>query len=128
VIIVICVIGVTNLWAQSGMKARHVAILGAALAVYDLVATWVLPLMKDLSIRIETLPFAPQLAWPINAAGDWLGPGLGDLVLVAVFPLVMRKAFGREAGVVAMVLGLGTIGLLIISVVFGFFEIFPVMV
>ena len=31
-VLVISVVGVTNLWAQSGMKARHAAILGAALS------------------------------------------------------------------------------------------------
>jgi hypothetical protein len=127
-VIVISVVGVTNLWAQSGMKAREAAILGAALAVYDLIATSLLPLMNDLFARLEGLPFAPELAWPVNAAGDWLGIGLGDLVLAAVFPLVMRKAFGRDAGIAAMLIGLGAIGLLILSVLVGFVKIFPVMV
>jgi hypothetical protein len=127
-VILISVVGVTNLWAQSGMKAREAAILGAALAVYDLIATSLLPLMNDLFARLEGLPFAPELAWPVNAAGDWLGIGLGDLVLAAVFPLVMRKAFGRTAGIAAMLIGLGAIGLLVLSVLFGFVEIFPVMV
>src|SRR5688572_1444149 len=36
IVLVISVVGVTNLWAQSGMKARHAAILGAALTIYDL--------------------------------------------------------------------------------------------
>jgi hypothetical protein len=128
IVLVISVIGVTNLWAQSGMKARDAAILGTALAIYDLIATSLLPLMNDLFTRLEGLPFVPELAWPVNAAGDWLGIGLGDLVLAAVFPLVMRKAFGRMAGVAAMLVGLGAIGLLIVSVLFGFVKIFPVMV
>jgi hypothetical protein len=128
VVLVISVVGVTNLWAQSGMKARDAAILGGALAIYDLIATSLLPLMNDLFTRLEGLPFAPELAWPINAAGDWLGIGLGDLVLAAVFPLVMRKAFGRLAGITAMLIGMGAIGLLILSVLVGFVQIFPVMV
>ena len=128
IVMVISVVGVTNLWAQSGMKARHAAILGAALAVYDLIATSLLPLMKDLFARLDGLPFAPMIAWPISSAGQWLGVGLGDVVLAAVFPLVMRKAFGRTAGILAMAIGLGAIGLLILSALFGFVEIFPVMV
>jgi len=129
IVLVISVVGVTNLWAQSGMKARHAAILGAALAIYDLIATSILPLMSDLFARLEGLPFAPELAWPVNTAGDWLGIGLGDLVLAAVFPLVMRKAFGRTAGISAMIIGLGAISLLILTLVFGLLvEIFPVMV
>jgi hypothetical protein len=34
--------------------------------------------------------------WP-SGANQWLSGGLGDLLLAAVFPLVMRKAFGRTA-------------------------------
>jgi hypothetical protein len=128
-IIILSVIGVTNLWAQSGMKARDAAILGAFLAIYDLIATSLLPLMNDLFTRLEGLPFAPELAWPINATGDWISLGLGDLVLATVFPLVMRKAFGRTAGVLAMTIGLGAISLLILSLISGLLVgTFPVMV
>ncbi len=35
--------------------------------------------------------------------------GLGELLLATVFPLVMRKAFGRSAGMAAIVINLGTI-------------------
>ena len=128
-VIVISVVGVTNLWAQSGMKARDAAILGAFLAVYDLIATSLLPLMNDLFIRLEGLPFAPELAWPINASGEWLVIGLGDLVLAAVFPLVMRKAFGQTAGILAMLVGLGAISLLILSLILRLLVgTFPVMI
>ena len=110
-------------------RTRHAAILGTALAVYDLIATSMLPLMNNLFIRLEGLPFAPELAWPINGTGEWLSIGLGDLVMAAVFPLVMRKAFGRTAGLVAMTVGLGAIGLLILSLISGLLRgIFPVMV
>src|SRR3712207_7525272 len=44
---ILAIVGVTNLWAQGGMKARDVAVLGAALAVYDLIATSLSPLMMD---------------------------------------------------------------------------------
>ena len=43
-----------------------------------------------------------MLAWPVGGGG-WLGIGLGDLLLATVGPLVFRKAFGRTAGVVAIV-------------------------
>jgi hypothetical protein len=129
VVIVTTVIGVTNLWAQSGMKARHAAILGAALAIYDLIATSLLPLTNNLFTRLEGLPFVPELVWPLNTAGEWLSIGLGDLVLATVFPLVIRKAFGRRAGVVAIIIGLGAISLLILSLIFGLLRgTFPVMV
>jgi|SRR5687767_13705119 len=129
IVIVISVVGVTNLWAQSGMKARDAAILAAALAIYDVIATSILPLTNDLFNRLEELPFAPELAWPINAVGEWLVIGLGDLVLAAVFPLVMRKAFGRTAGIFAMIIGLGAISLVILSLISRLLVgTFPVMV
>ena len=107
------VIGAANLWVQSGMKARDAAVLGAALVVYDFVATSLLPLMNDLIDRLAGLPFAPQITW---ASGDnqWLGVGLGDLLLAAVFPLVMRKAFGRTAGLLALLLGLLTVAAMLV--------------
>jgi hypothetical protein len=128
-VIVLSVVGVTNLWAQSGMKARDAAILGAALAIYDVIATSLLPLTTDLFTRLVGLPFVPLLAWPLNAGGPLLGLGLGDLLLATTFPLVMRKAFGRTAGIVALIIGLGAIGLVIMRVIFGLFTgTFPVMV
>jgi hypothetical protein len=129
VVIVLSVVGVTNLWAQSGMKARDIAILGAALAIYDVIATTLLPLTTDLFTRLAGLPFVPLLAWPMDAGGRLLGFGLGDLLFATAFPLVMRKAFGRTAGMVAMIIGLGAIGLLIMRVIFGVLTgTFPVMV
>ncbi len=42
-----------------------------------------------------------------------MGIGIGDLLLAALFPLVMRKAFGRPAGVAALATSLGVIGALL---------------
>lgn len=107
-VLTIAVIGAANLWVQSGMKARDATVLGAALMVYDFVATSLLSLMNDLIDRLAGLPLAPLVMWA--ADGDqWLGVGLGDLLLAAVFPLVMRKAFGRSAGLLALGLGLATL-------------------
>ena len=39
-----------------------------------------------------------------------MGIGIGDLLLAALFPLVMRKAFGRPAGVVALTTRLAVMG------------------
>jgi hypothetical protein len=99
-------VGVANTWAQSGMKARDVAILGGFLVLYDFLFTSVLPLMTDLFNRLAGLPFAPLVAWPTEAGvtGQWLAIGLGDLLLATVFPLVLRKAYGRQAGLAALLL------------------------
>lgn len=113
IVLTIGIIGAANLWAQSGMRARDAAVLAAALTVYDFVATSVLSVMNDLVDRQTVLPFAPLLAWP-SVNNEWLGIGLGDLLLVAVFPLVMRKAFGRTAGVFALVVGLATLSMMLL--------------
>jgi hypothetical protein len=90
---------VTNMLAQSGLRARELALLVSALAVYDVIATFFLGLMSDVIRRLATLPFAPLVAW--REGGQWLGLGLGDLLVVALAPLVFRRAFGRTAGILS---------------------------
>jgi hypothetical protein len=106
-VLVLAVVGVTSLWAQSGIKARDVAALGGALALYDLIATSLLPLMTDLIERLASIPFAPVVSWGVGPERFVIG--IGDLLLATVFPLAMRKAFGRSAGIAAMTINLGAI-------------------
>lgn len=134
-VVVLMVVGVVNLWAQSGMKARDAAILGGALVVYDFVATSMLPLMADVMARLGTLPFAPMVAWRLPTAagslagGGFTAMGMGDLLMAAVFPLVMRKGYGDAAGRAALGLGLAAIAG-VIGLPFAGLDvpIFPVMV
>jgi hypothetical protein len=106
-VLVLAVVGVTSLWAQSGIKARDVAVLGGVLALYDLIATSLLPLMIDLIARLASIPFAPIVSWGVGPERFVIG--LGDLLLATVFPLAMRKAFGRPAGIAALAINLGAI-------------------
>ena len=122
-VLIILVVGIANLWAQSGVKARDMVVLGVALAVYDFVATAQSPLMGTLIDRLSNLPLAPIIAW--NSEGATLSLGLGDLLLAAVFPLVMRKAYGLTAGWAALAIALGTIGVVL---AFPSRQGFPVMV
>ena len=80
--------------------------------------------MSDLITRVADLPFAPVVAWPITG-GQWWGIGLGDLLMAAVFPLVMRKGFGRAAGVWSMA---SVIAALTIVLALPIQTAFPVMV
>lgn len=129
VCVALCAVGIANLWAQAGMRARDAAIFAGALAIYDLVFTSLLPLMGDLFTRLATLPLAPMVAWPVGGEGQWYAVGLGDLLLAASFPLVMRKAFGRSAGLGAVLIGLAATTILIVSPILGLYvELFPVMV
>jgi hypothetical protein len=70
-----------------------------------------------------------MIAWPVGDQGRWLGIGMGDMLLAAVFPLVLRKAFGRRAGIAALAINLGALGILLLSATLGSIrEMFPVMV
>jgi hypothetical protein len=125
----LAVIGITNLWAQSGLKARDAAILGAVLTLYDFLFTSLLGMMTELFGHLANLPFAPMIAWPAGNDQGWLAIGLGDLLLATVFPLVMRKAFGWSAGLTAMFIALGAIGTIFILPLLGLLSgTFPVMV
>jgi hypothetical protein len=129
IVLVLAIVGITNLWAQSGMKARDVTILAAMLAVYDLIVTWQLRQTADLFGRLFGLPLVPIIVWPLGAEGQWLGIGMGDMLLATVFPLVMRKAFGRAAGIASLVGNLSLIvALLTIMVLSRLQVLFPVMI
>jgi hypothetical protein len=122
-VLLIFIVGIANLWAQSGMKARDVALLSAFLTIYDFLATAHSPLMSDLFTHLAGLPLTPTVAW--GSSSSVLGIGVGDLLLAAVFPLVLRKAFGRPAGITGLVLALGVISTLLALPLKG---VFPVMV
>ena len=127
-VLTVAVVGVANVWAQSGMKARDAALLGGLLAIYDFVFTARLPLMNDLLTRLATLPFAPQVVWP-TGPGQWVGLGLGDLLMASTFPLVMRKAFSRSAGWVASVISVSVVAVLFCLASVGTLnDAFPMMV
>ena len=126
-VLVVGVVGVANLWAQSGLKARDAALLGAALTVYDVVATSSLSLMGELFKRVAELSFAPIVGWTAGADGSWVAIGLGDLLLATVFPPVLRKAYGRAAGWGALVIGSALIGAVFGLSALGGIGLFPVM-
>lgn len=110
---------VTNMLVQSGMRARDLAFLVSGLAVYDVVVTTYLGVMGDLLRRLATLPFAPLVAW---REGDWLAVGLGDLLMVVLAPLVLRKAFGRTAGLVSAVTSVGAVAGMLAAIRLGWFS------
>jgi hypothetical protein len=122
-VLVVLIIGVTNMWAQSGMKARDATLLGAFLTVYDWIATSQFTLTATMYTRLTDLPLAPMLSWGSRSTA--MGIGLGDVLMATVFPLVMRKAFGHRAGITAMVIALCAIGTMLALPLQG---IFPAMV
>jgi hypothetical protein len=113
-VLVLAVTGVSNLWVQSGMKARDVAVLAGVLAVYDWIATVRLTVTEDLIGRLAGLPFVPLLAWRADApARGPVGVGVGDLLVATLFTLVMRKAFGSVAGWLAAGVSVATIAVIL---------------
>jgi hypothetical protein len=111
--LLVIVIGVTNIWTQSGIRAGGVAAFGAAVAGYDLLATWFLPLMTDFFTHLQALPFAPMMGWGRGSGGASIG--LGDLLFVVLWPLVAEKAYSAAAGRVAAVLTSGCVALVFLA-------------
>jgi hypothetical protein len=107
VLLGVVVIGVANLWAQTGMTAAQVAALSGVLAVYDLAATGLSSLTATFLRRVSGRAFAPALT--IGLGHSQVALGLGDILLAALWPLVAAKTYGRVAGIVAAVLALGTV-------------------
>ena len=86
VVMLLIVVSISNLWAQSGLKARDVTLLAAALILYDLVATSYLPVMGDLFQRMMALPMGTQFAWRAGEAG-LAAIGIGDVLLAEITEL-----------------------------------------
>ncbi|MEV0316959.1 hypothetical protein ACIBKX_31990 [Streptomyces sp. NPDC050658] len=115
-IMLIVVIGVANLWAQSGLKAAHAAVFAAVFTFYDALATWQFNVMFELIVKLTKLPLFPLVGWGLTEVRDSFLIGLGDLLLVSLFPLVMRKAYGRKAALCALLTGLATTALVLVLI------------
>lgn len=122
---ILLTVGVANLWAQTGMKAAHVAGLAAALTVYDALATGMSSLTADFVSRVEGLPFAPILATGYGPVSSLAG--LGDCLMLAVWPLVAAKAYGKAAGWWAAVTEAALLLGLTLAVLFADLELFPLL-
>ncbi|MEW1695414.1 MULTISPECIES: hypothetical protein [unclassified Streptomyces] len=104
VLLAVAVVGVANMWAQSGMRSAHAAWFAGTLCCYDLVATGLTSVMDRFAAQVMGLPFAPLLA--VTQGRPPVALGLGDLLLLTLFPLVALKAFGRAAALLAAAVGL----------------------
>ncbi|WP_316529578.1 hypothetical protein [Kitasatospora brasiliensis] len=100
------VVGVANLWTQSGLRSTHTAALAAALTAYDLAATTLTDTTARFFTQVQDRPFAPLLA--LTGGPHPVAVGLGDLLLLTLYPLVAAKAHGRTAAVTAALTGLAT--------------------
>jgi hypothetical protein len=87
------------LWVQEGLRARHVAWLAGLIGVYDLIATTLTSVTARLASELQAMPFAPVFA--LTGGRAPVSIGLGDLLLLVLFPLAAARAFGRVAALVA---------------------------
>ncbi|MGI8665928.1 MAG: hypothetical protein ACR2N4_07850 [Jatrophihabitans sp.] len=106
----LALIGVANLWAQSGMRAVQVAALAGLLAGYDLLATGLTDMMSRFAHELNGLPYAPVFALTSGPAA--VSIGLGDLLMLVLYPLVATRCYGRRAGIIAAAAGVASVGLL----------------
>ncbi|MET7462383.1 hypothetical protein [Nonomuraea sp. NPDC005501] len=96
VAVLLLVVGAVNLWVQTAITPAQVAALAAALTCYDTLATGLSSLTLDFVTRLDGLPFAPVLATRYGA--DPSIAGLGDCLMLALWPLVAFRWYGRRAG------------------------------
>jgi hypothetical protein len=104
----LALVGVANLWVQSGMKAVHVGGLAAALMVYDLCATGLTGVMGRFATEMHDLPFAPVFA--LTGGPMAVSIGLGDLIMLVLYPLAATRSYGQRAGILAATVGVLAVG------------------
>lgn len=115
-VLAIAVVGVGNLWVQGGLRAGQVAAFSSVLTGYDLIATTMTDVTHRFAAHVQGLPFAP--VFELAGGHTPVSIGLGDLVMLAVFPLAMDKAFGRRAGIAAAATGVAVcagVGMLFVA-------------
>lgn len=100
VLLCIAVVGIANVWVQSGMRGRHLIAVAVALTAYDTVATALFPVTFNLFTHLGAGPFAPFLAWWSGQHGVIIG--LGDLMVASLFVIVVEKSFGSRAALAAL--------------------------
>lgn len=119
IVIVVGIIGISNLWVQTGMRTSQVIGLAIVITLYDVVATGILPVTATLLDRLGSTPYMPVIFWPV---GDHaLGLGLGDLLMITTIALVAYKGFGRRAALLTGTALLVALAAVLAAVAGGFF-------
>lgn len=94
-LLILLVVGVVNLWTQAAITPAQVAALAAALTLYDTLATGLTSLTVDFVQRMRGLPFAPVLATSYGDDPSLIG--LGDCLMLSIWPVVALRAYGKAA-------------------------------
>jgi hypothetical protein len=123
--LVVMAVGVTNMWAQTGMKPHLVAGLAAALVVYDTLATVFTTMTADFIQLVDGIPFAPMLAARYGPSP--VAMGLGDLLMLTLWPLVVLKAYGRIAAIAAAAINTTLLAAMFAAFATGALTLVPVL-
>ncbi len=101
-IVLVAIVGVSNLYVQGGMRLRHVAWFALFLACYDAFFSLVVPLSLQLADRFEGQPLDPSIGFTMGPYSANLG--IGDLLVFTLFIVSAYKGFGRRGIVVALLI------------------------
>ena len=102
------------MWTQTGITPGQVAGLAAALTVYDLLATGLSTTTISFVDQVAGKPFAPLLMSGFGARATFIG--MGDCLLLTIWPLVAASTYGRLAASLAVAVDV----LLLASIRIGF--------
>jgi hypothetical protein len=121
-------VAIANLWAQSGLRIRDLAILTVGLMVYDPLATSYSSVMTELMRHFQTAPLQPAIIW--GSGSNQVGVGFGDVTMAALLPAVIMKAYGNRLALIAAALMsvVPALGFVVIRALAPTLTIFPAMV
>lgn len=100
VMVIGAAVSVSNLYAQGGMKLKHMVVFTLILAVYDVVFSLIWPVTNFLSQRIIGYPLNPSVGFRWGIFNSTIG--IGDLLVYSLFVILSFKAYGPRAARVAM--------------------------
>ncbi|MDQ2716721.1 MAG: hypothetical protein M3Z08_17585 [Chloroflexota bacterium] len=101
-IVLIAVVGISNLYVQGGMRLRHIAWFALFLACYDFFFTVIIPLTPRLADRFEGQPLDPSIGFTIGVYNANLG--IGDLLVFSLFMIAAYKGFGRRGAIAGFII------------------------
>lgn len=102
IIVAMGAVAVSNLYAQGGMRLKHVAWFSLILAGYDAVFTLKWPVTNTLAERFLGYPLDPSVAFRMGIYNASIG--MGDLLVYSLFLIIAYKAYGWAAARLSMVI------------------------
>jgi hypothetical protein len=100
VIVLLGSVAVVNLYAQGGMRLRHVAFFAFGLAFYDAFFSMVIPLTPLLADAFQGRPLDPSIGMRTTLLSANIG--IGDLLVYGLFTVIAFKAYGRTGARLAI--------------------------